>query len=143
MTHTSILQQLDQSPILSIRLLRKLRVAQRDIEPLDLNGILERNRHAGQRTLEVDLRLSPGLGLGEEKLRHAVCPLMGLDGDFSVGAEHVGGRDRGLVDILDQVLDGLVYDVPVGGGVWSVVGRGERGETVGPFLSLAVPGGVS
>lgn len=40
--------------------------------------------------------------------------------------------------ILDEILDWFIDDVLVRGGIWGVVGRGEGGETVGPFLSLAV-----
>lgn len=65
---------------------------------------------------------------------------MGPDGDFSVGLEHIRRRESGLVYILDEFLDWFIDDVLVGSGVWGVVGRGEGGETVGPFLSLAVSG---
>lgn len=38
---------------------------------------------------------------------------MGLEGYFTVGFENVNGLEDGLVDILDEFLDGFVQDLAV------------------------------
>jgi hypothetical protein len=79
----------------------------RDIETLDLDGVLERNWDTGKRTLQIDLVLSPLLSLRKQNLGSAVCLVVCLERYFGVGAQNVDGVSDTLVDILDEVLDGL------------------------------------
>jgi hypothetical protein len=79
----------------------------RNIETLDLDGVLERDWNTGKRALQIDLVLSPMLSFRKQNLGSAVCLVVCLERYFGVGAQDVDGVGDTLVDILDEVLDGL------------------------------------
>lgn len=107
-----------------------------------MDGILERNWQSRQWTVKIDLRLSPRLGLRKEQFCYTVGFVVCFDGNFAIGTEDIDGGNNRFVNILNKLLNGLVDDVLIECGVGSVVGGWERGETISPLLSLAIPGEI-
>jgi hypothetical protein len=106
-----------------------------------MHRVLQRDWNTRQWALEVNLGLQPGLGLGNQQLGDAVGALLGALGNLAVGAEDIDGVDCGVVDVLDEILDGLVKDVClVGLGDVKVVRGGEVGEAVLSLLLFLGPG---
>lgn len=105
--HTGILQQLNHGAILSVRLPRVTRKADGNVKSLHLNRVLQRHRNASQRALEVDLLLGPFLGLREQYLGYTVRLLVCLECHFPIRSQDIDGVCNLLVDILDELLDGL------------------------------------
>ena len=106
----SILQYFHHDSIFCSRFPNIPRIADRDIEALDLYGVLQRDRNAGKWSFEIHLLLCPLLGFGEEYLRHAIRLLLCLDRDFAVCAQDIDGAGDLLVDILDELLNGFAED---------------------------------
>jgi hypothetical protein len=104
---TSIFQKLHHGTIFGIWLSCVLGEADGAVKTLDLNRVLERDGDSGKRTLQVNLVLGPLLSLGKQNLSGTVGLVMCLERYFGVGTQDVDGVGDALVDILDEVLNGL------------------------------------
>jgi hypothetical protein len=101
--------------ILRIRFSHITRIADADIESANSNGVFERDGYPGQRAFLVHL-LCPCFCLGKHNLSETIGLCMGLDSDLSVGPEDIDRLENLLVDILDELFDGLLKDLAVLGG---------------------------
>lgn len=135
---TRIFEQFDHRPILLLHLVNETGIPNRRMEPLDIYRVFQRYGHTSQRTLEIDLGLSPCFRLRKQQFRYTVGLLLGLDGDFAIRAENIDGRLGVLVDVADKVFDGLVDDPLVKGRECRVVSARKGSEAICAFLSLGV-----
>ena len=89
-------------------------VANSTVVAIHIDSIFQADRDASKRSLHVDRSvLDPFLRRRDHDLGDAVCLFLGLDRNLAVCMQELRGSTGVLVNLADELLDGLVNDFPV------------------------------